>query len=276
MSPDPTRERTDVAHPRSATWRVIRRWQGVALAAVTLVATLWLAATGQLVLYIHPRYVVFTVAMALIGLTLVIASVVRRPADGHHHDHIDEGGFPERRSRLGGAASVVATVLTAAVGLSLIVLPPATLSAATAAQRDINSTVASADTASVDEAASASDATFEAFTVQDWSGFLRQTSDLAFFADKPVHVVGFITEDPEDPANVFYVSRFAITCCAVDAQPFGVPVHLDDWKSSYAVDQWVDIRGGFATNPSADSTEPIALVPDSITPIEQPSDPYLY
>ena len=276
MSPDRTDSPAGAPHPRSSAWRVVRRWQGVALAAVTLVATLWLAATGQLVLYIHPRYVVFTVVMALIGLVLVIASAVRRPAHEHHHDDVDEGGFPERRSRLGGAASVGATVLTAAVGLSLIVLPPATLSAATAAQRDINSTVASADTASVEAAATASDAAFAAFTVQDWSGFLRQTTDLAFYADKPVHLTGFITEDPDDPDDVFYVSRFAITCCAVDAQPFGVPVHLDDWKSTYAVDQWLDVSGGFAANPSADSAEPIALVPDSITPIEQPSDPYLY
>ena len=46
----------------------LRRWWGVILILVAVCATVWLAATQQLVLYIHPRYVVFTVIMAVIAL----------------------------------------------------------------------------------------------------------------------------------------------------------------------------------------------------------------
>lgn len=82
--------------------------------------------------------------------------------------------------------------------------------------------------------------------------------------------------DPDDPENVFYVSRFLVTCCAVDAQPTGIPVYYPNWASSFATDDWVQVDGEFTTNQSRGSTQPIALVPDQVTPIEQPSDPYLY
>lgn len=257
-------------------WRNVRRWQGVGLISVALVATVWLAITGQLVLYIHPRYVVFTVVMAAVGLVLVVASFARRDPNHHDHDDPDEGGFPERRRRVGRVTSAVATVVTVAAALSLIVLPPATLSAATATQRDINSATLTADAQTVDSAASATDEAFAGFTVLDWSSLLRQTTDAAFYDGKPVDVVGFITEDPEDPDNMFYVSRFVITCCAVDAQPLGVPVYLENWKSTLAVDQWVEAEGSFTTNPSRDSTLAIALAPDAVTAVEQPADPYLF
>jgi putative membrane protein len=36
------------------------------------------------------------------------------------------------------------------------------------------------------------------------------------------------------------------------------------------------VTGGFATNPSSSSEQDIALVPDSVTVVEQPGEPYLY
>jgi len=42
----------------------VAQQQGIILLFVIAVATLWLAATGHLTLYIHQRYVVFTTGMA--------------------------------------------------------------------------------------------------------------------------------------------------------------------------------------------------------------------
>ena len=132
--------------------------------------------------------------------------------------------------------------------------------------------------ASSRDAASSSDAAFAKFTVLDWASLLRQTSDLAFYDGKPVDVTGFITADPDDPQNVFYVSRFVITCCAVDAQPVGVPVYSPNWSDSYAVDDWVEVTGSFGANQSSRSTQPLAVQPsvDGIVGIEEPDDPYLF
>jgi len=234
---------------------------------VVVVATLWLAGTNQLILYIHPRYVVFTVVMALVALVFVVASAFLR--EPHDHD-----APPTRRQNL---LSVAALVLSGAIAVALVVVPPATLSSATLEQRAINdSGLASDQGRTVAAVGSTTDAAFAKFSVLDWSSLLRQTSELSFFAGKPVDVVGFVSADPDDPDNMFYVSRFVITCCAVDAQPVGVPVYAPDWNDDFAVDQWVRVTGGFETNPSRASTQAIALVPDSSEVVEQPGEPYLY
>ena len=247
-------------------WRSVRRWQGIVLVVAALVSTVWLAVTNQLILYIHPRYIVFTVIMAVLGLVLVTASFVSKP----DHDH-DE---PPKRWR--AVLSVTATVVTLAVAVGLVVVPPATLTTATANQRVINSTGVGAGTQNVSSAASAPAGTFAKFTVLDWSSLLRQTSDASFYQNKAADVTGFITSDKSDPDNVFYVSRFVITCCAVDAQPIGVPVYLPNWRSSFSADEWVRVKGEFDTNPSRTSQESIALVPSDTAKVDQPSDPYLY
>jgi uncharacterized repeat protein (TIGR03943 family) len=252
--------------PGDGLWRRYRRWQGVILIAASLVATVWLGATNQLILYIHPRYVVFTVIMAVIGLVLVVASFIDRP----DHDHDD------KPSALKTVLSIVATVLTLGVAVALVVVPPATLTTATADQRVINSVNVGSSSATVASSAAASSAASAKFTVLDWSSLLRQTSDSSFYAGKAVDVVGFITADPDDPANMFYLSRFVITCCAVDAQPVGVPVYLPDWKSHYKNDEWLKITGQFVTNPSRKSEQSIALIPQKTSKVDQPSEPYLY
>jgi putative membrane protein len=249
-------------------WRNVRKWQGVVLIVAALVATIWLGVTNQLILYIHPRYIVFTVIMAVIGIALVVGSFITR----HDHDHDDE---PPRR-RFGAALSVGATVLTLALAVGLIVVPPATLTTATADQRVINSGSLSSGTKTVGSAASAPTGASAKFTVADWASLLRQTSDETFYRNKPANVIGFVSADSDDPDNVFFVSRFVITCCAVDAQPVGVPVYLPNWKNAFASGAWVQVAGSFDTDPSRTSKQPIVLLPTSSRKTTQPSDPYLY
>ncbi len=254
----------------------MQRWRGVILVAAGIAATLWLGFGNQLVLYIHPRYVVFTVIMAALALVLVVAALLRSRSRHDHDDASDDTGEPPRRTRSATIASVLGLTLAAALALAMVVLPPATLTSATANQRQINSTTVDANAQNAQAVAASPHADFASFTVGDWSSLLRQTSDLAFYRGKPVDVTGFITADKQDPQNLFYVSRFVITCCAVDAQPVGVPVYLQGWSSRFSADNWVRVTGAFAADPSAGSTHPIALIPTATTSVAQPSDPYLY
>ncbi len=242
------------------------RWRGIALAAVAVVLTMWLAATGQLILYIHPRYVVFTAIMGGIALVMVVASFAVR--HGHSHDET-----PTRAQKITTVAgAVVALVLAAA----MIVVPPATLSSATAIQRDVGAASAGGTGQTVAGVSSASAAAFRKFTVSDWSSLLRQTSDPAFYAGKPAEVLGFVTTDRTDPANLFYLTRFVITCCAVDAQPIGVPVYLPGWEQKYPQNTWLSVRGDFASDPSTASSEQIALIPAKVAKTVGPKQPYLF
>jgi putative membrane protein len=250
-----------------AAW--LQRWRGTVLMAVVVVATVWLAVTDQLILYIHPRYVVFTVVMAVVALVFVAAGAFLR--EPHDHDEPPTG--------LQKGLSLTAAALSLVIAAGIIVIPPTTLSSATLAQRPINASAvggAAADEGALAAATTTTDAAFAKFTVQDWSSLLRQTSELSVFAGRPVDVVGFVVEHPDDPANMYYVSRFVITCCAVDAQPVGVAVYSPGWQDSLAVDDWVRVTGGFATNPSASSGQSVALVPDAEETVGEPGEPYLY
>ena len=229
-----------------------------------MVSTIWLAIAGKLTLYIHPRYLVFTVLMAAVALVLTIAAI----AVPKHAD-------PQRRRRV-GIASIAAVVVAAALAAGMLVLPPATLTTATADQRELNSTTIGAEAQSVESVASQSGAAFARFTVVDWASLLRQTSDPGFYSGKTVDVVGFITRSDDDPQNLYYVSRFIITCCAVDAQPVGVAVYQPAWGDSLAEGDWVHITGEFGTSPSSAGGPSIVLRPDATESVEEPSEPYLY
>ena len=235
---------------------------------MAVVATLWLGVTGDLTLYIHPRYVVFTMIMAVVALLLTIASAAARP----EHEH----GEPAPRRWWSLPLRVGSVVVALAIAVALVAVPPATLTAATASQRTINGSSVGADTRSLDETAGATDAVFAKFTVLDWSSLLRQTSDPSFYEGKSVDVTGFVTADASDPQNLFYVSRFVITCCAVDAQPIGVAVYQPGWQQALAEGDWVRLTGGFGANPSTVSTEPIALLVATTEEVAEPDEPYLF
>jgi putative membrane protein len=248
-------------------WSSVQRWRGLILIGFAVVATLWLAAGSQLVLYIHPRYVIFTAIMATLALVFVVAGLVVK---GY-----DEESTPAAKGWR-GVLGVLTLAICAMMLVAMVALPPATLSSATAQQRDINGSGSGSSSQTVSNVSSAPAGAFAKFTVQDWASLLRQTNDLSFYEGKPVNVVGFITPDSADPSNVFYVSRFVITCCAVDAQPIGVPVYMANWTSSFHADDWVRATGSFVSNPSHTSQQSIALVPASVNKMDTPSDPYLY
>lgn len=249
----------------------MQRWLGVTLSLIGVVAILWLGATGRLELYIHPRYVVFTIVMAVIGGAASIAAFLALPGRSEHDDDHDE--LPEGPPRTGWRAAIAVTgsaLLVVGAVIGLLVLPPATLTSATAENRDIagSTALSSADTTQLVGGDSAT------FTVKDWATLLHQGLGDDFFAGKPAAISGFLV--PTDDPDVVYVARFLVTCCAVDAQPLAVPVLLPGWQNDFSADEWVEVTGGFAPNPDADAGEPMVLVPVTVTQIEQPAQPYVY
>ncbi len=263
--------------------RIQSRWRGIVLSLIGIVAIVWLAVTGQLGLYIHPRYYEFTVVMAVLGGVMVLAAFAFVPgaapdADGHDHgDGHDHADGHDHSASARSARGVLWTALTALVVVgavvALLVVPPSTLTTATVDQRDLNNAAAVSDAADSPQLTGGDTADF---TVKDWASILRQGAGEEYFAGKAATLTGFVTPDPADPENVFYVARFVVTCCAVDAQPVGVPVYLPGWEAEHPVDSWVTVSGGFATNPSTSSAQAIVLEPASVQAVDQPAEPYVY
>ncbi|MBT1669791.1 TIGR03943 family protein [Curtobacterium flaccumfaciens pv. flaccumfaciens] len=271
---------------------------GSVLAAA--LCTLWLALVGHLDLYINPRYSVFTVVLAAVGVPASIAGLVAT-ARGYGHTHGDEADEPPAdehdaaadahgrdadadaheprpgrgravRLALGGAAAVV----TIGVTVAMLVLPPTTLSARTAQQRSVDSATLSNATGSesaVQLLGSEGVDTSE-YGVKDWAALIRQTTDTTALVGKQVELSGFVV--PGDDGS-FTLTRFVISCCAVDAQPVGLGVVTGDGDGTGAVPdegQWVTVRGALAANPDQSADARIVVKAAKITDIAQPEDPY--
>ena len=275
--------------------RNLQYWRGVVLIGSIsgLILVFWLS--GQLSFFIHPRYNVFTVVMTAIAvvlslMALVISSRVRKntrveaPAStvpllehglDHDHEHDDNDGVELPTTRLGAITAVTAAVVSAFALIALVVLPPATLSTVTVENRALNQAALGDTQAAFASAQNGEEATFLAFTVREWAGILRQTQDPAFFQGKPVDVVGFVVADRDNPGT-FFVTRFVVSCCAVDAQPVGVAVYEPGFEQNFPPESWVRVVGEFVLNPDTSSSHPLVLRPFEILPTEQPRDPYLF
>lgn len=228
------------------------------------VYTLSLYFSGELTLYIHPRYVLFTVTLNVLSLVACGAGFVLtawRMGDGV------VGRVPWRPS--------LTVLLAGLVLVAAYALPARTLSSETADQRsaNFNSFQTGASGGAADTLALFA-ADTSRLTVADWvmAFNLRATPDS--YVGKEVDVVGFVFHPEDAPDDVFYVSRFSVTCCAVDARPLGLPVYRPGWQEEFQEDSWVRVAGGFSTT-EEEISEPVIVIPESIEATEQPENPYV-
>jgi uncharacterized repeat protein (TIGR03943 family) len=248
----------------------LRHWSGAALALVGVIATLWLAATGRLALYVHPRYTLLTVIMAVLTLLVLVlmAAVGISSAAGEDgdrdHDHVSR-------------ASAVSRLLTWSNGvvllcaaLALLIIPPATLSSTARQNRELVTSGRALDSAKALPLVGADPATF---SVKDWAALLSQGGPEAVLG-KQVDLSGYVLDRGEN--DVFFIARFAVSCCAVDAQPIGVPAYRPGWRDEIEPGAWITIKGAFVKNPSPDSKESVAIGVGSLARIDEPDQPYVF
>jgi uncharacterized repeat protein (TIGR03943 family) len=237
-------------------------WMGIILLLVVASLSLWLAARGQLDLYIHPRYIIFTVIMCGSAVVAVVAGMMVK----HHRPAATQATW------WGGAALGGMCLLLCGV---LLLLKPTGLTSSAASQRGVDAAVPTLiNTGTTISDLSASDAAYEHFTIKEWSALLSQSSDAGLFKDKQARVAGFISPGSDNNPDIFYLSRFIITCCAVDARPISVPVYMPAWSKTYQADDWLELGGTFAANP-ANGQPAIVLKPTSVKRINEPADPYV-
>lgn len=285
---------------------------GLGSVLAVALCTLWLALVGHLDLYINPRYDLFTVVLAAVAVPASVAGLVA-VARGHGHAHDDEhahahaahddehdhasGGDRSRtpddetayehgsdaaravRRRAPGAARItrgilggIAAAATVGVTVAMLVLPPTTLSARTAQQRSVDTPTLSNATGTQDVALLGSEGVDTSeYGVKDWAALIRQTTDTTALVGKPVELSGFVVPGSD---GSFTLTRFVISCCAVDAQPVGLGVVVDGPVPD--ADQWVRVTGKLAANPDQSADARIVIRAATVRDIDQPTDPYEY
>lgn len=223
-----------------------------------------LASQSKLTLYIHPRYSLFTVIMCAIGLVLAIASAVEALQNTTSNKEHDRG---KRKLNIVNSLSV----LLLAVAL---IVPPQTLQSAAADLKQSNPATASYTTRPSRCAVPSKD--YKA-TLNDWKILTSECATPNKYTGQNVDLIGFVYR-PKDKFlqdNTFYVSRFVMSCCAVDAEPVMLLVEKDNWDDQLRVDDWIRVTGTLSYEISGGAQQ-LVIKPRSIKKIPQPKDPYDY
>jgi TIGR03943 family protein len=238
---------------------------GAIAMALLCAVVIRLGVLGKLQLYIHPRYTIFTLVMAGAGLIVALASI----AVGYRSQHAVQTATCARGNRT--VMKVITALLFVMACAGFLFVQPAALSSRTAVSRGIDRNPALTD-------ASISQALFDTVDysqlgIKDWSSLLAHY-DANFFVGKTASITGFVADNGN--TNIFFASRFFVTCCVVDAQPIGVPVYAPDWRYRYSPNSWLEITGEFIENPDTNSPHNIVLKPSRIQSVAPPREPYVY
>ena len=247
---------------------VLRNWTGAALTLVGVIATIWLAAIGTLTLYVHPRYTLLTVIMAVLTL-LVLVGMAALGGSSAAHEHSDHDHVT-RVSAFGRLLIWSKAAVLICAALALLVLPPATLSSTARQNRELVTSGQALDSTKVAALVGADPATF---SVKDWAAVLSQGGPEAVLG-KQVNLSGYVLDRGKE--DVFFIARLVVSCCAVDAQPIGVPVYRPGWRAEVEPGAWITIQGAFVNNPSRDSQESVAIGVGSLANIDEPDQPYVF
>jgi putative membrane protein len=229
--------------------------------------------TGQLRLLIHPNYFKLVLITSLIFLVIGIIQIILITSDRQVYARQDEHIvlFPR------GVSSSILLI----VAIAGLLIPPKILTSQTAMQRGVSDLPLTR----VKPQAFRTSTKPEERSLIDWVRTLNAYPEPDAYQGLPADISGFVLHLEELPDNYILLSRFVITCCAVDAYPIGIPVKLTTSHNNYPPDSWLQIEGQMMTEtlPSKDrisntttKKRQLVLAAKSITKIPTPSDPYNY
>ena len=118
----------------------------------------------------------------------------------------------------------------------------------------------------------------------EWVRTLNVYPEPDNYTNQEANVTGFVIHLEQLPDNYIYLSRFVLTCCAVDAYPVGIVVKLPESRNQFSVDSWLQIKGVMQTEtlPPLDikntkkEQRQLVLQALQLKPIPTPRNPYSY
>lgn len=221
-----------------------------------------LLANNDIGLFIHPRYFTLTRVMAGISLCFSFLGAVYYGIELIKR----KTKFKEMKIEKGVLLGFILLITFAAWGA---IYPLKPISSATLLQRssEINSVQ--------------NDIEIDRFTtnpaefdIAEWNYLFQTDPNWQSYVGEKVDLEGFVYWEEGYPEDYFMVSRFIISCCAVDARPVGILVSKE-WKKEYKLDQWVNVTGELDLV-EINGVETIVIIPSEIKQIEIPDNPYIY
>ncbi len=246
------------------------------IAALLLWGSLLLkyAITGQLALLIHPNYFGLCIASGVVLLVLGL---------GRLWQHINQpSGRTENVQHITLLPHNLGNSLLILVAIAGLSVSPAVLASQTAIQRGLTESLPLTRS---QPQSFRTNTNPEERTLIEWIRTLNAYPEPDAYTGQPVKVTGFVTHLPQLPENYVMVSRFVLTCCAVDAYPVGLPVKLSGDRTELKPDTWVEVEGqmmteNFSLDPeSTDTTtaqRQLVIAAKAVTVIPTPKNPYDY
>jgi len=111
------------------------------------------------------------------------------------------------------------------------------------------------------------------FSIGDWTREINMDGNLSKFEGKEVDLIGFVFKPSDLPSEYFLISRFAISCCVLDATPIGLTVKYET-SDLYESDDWIQVKGKFQIE-NINGKEKLVIIPSSIEKTEIPNNPYI-
>ncbi len=228
--------------------------------------------TGQYKLLIHPNY--FSLVLGS-GIVLLVLGIIKVKS-------ISNNRQPNKSEHISLFPPGLGNSLLLIVAIAGLLIPPKVLTSQTAIKRGVGDLPLT----TVQPQAFRTASKPEERSLIEWIRTINAYPEPDAYSGQPANITGFVLHLSELPDNYIMLSRFVITCCAVDAYPIGIPVKLDTSRSNYPVDSWLTVEGSAIaeTLPVKDRIETntitekrsVVIEARAIETIPTPADPYSY
>ncbi|HEX9333274.1 MAG TPA: TIGR03943 family protein [Anaerolineales bacterium] len=218
----------------------------------------------QLLWYINKRFIILTeigillLAILMQRLFMEARSMSKPPQDEEHVQHEHK------------PAAINLWILS--IPLLIGVLIPA---------KPLDSTAVSAKGLTTTSALISSNSSSRPFETESeqrnvlaWVKLFYFEKDLTPYTGQKASVIGFVYLDDRLPKGQFFVSRFILACCAADAYAVGMIVEPPA-GTSIKQDEWLQVKGPVEVVSFDGHNSPLIRA-ETITPVSQPDQPYLY
>ena len=229
-----------------------------------------IAVRGQLGFYIHPRYHLLAVVATVAGSMLLILDIILQL---HHNParkrRASARPAPTKHPKKPRRTIPILSIITAGILALAIILPPRPLSSSSAANR-----ATSGPTSTTGRCEKPEPLDGKPVSMNPWRSAFDDCPNDSFFDGVTIDVTGFVARDPSGfyDNRYFELSRFVISCCAVDSTPINILVKSPD-AERYRNNQWLQVRGQVKRELSGGKAVYVLTNP-TITPTTEPANPY--
>jgi len=240
--------------------------------------------SGELKLLIHPNYFALVTVTGFIlsslgGLRLF--QTIRRwlKRSGSANQPLDQDSV----THVSVLPLGVGTLLLLSTAILGLLISPSVFTSQLAIQRGISNTLPPTQVQAESFAAQIKP---EDRTLVDWIRTINAYPEPDVYAGQKANLTGFVVYPDYLPDNYLLISRFILTCCAVDVYPVALPVKLEGSRQQYPQDTWLEIQGEMATETlpmgsgergtSSAERRQLVLAAQSLKTIPTPDDPYSY